>query len=90
MSTWRRSSSNRKVAGVCGGLSDMLGIDATVLRFTVALSSCFIFPIILAYIIAWVVVPITEEVSSVDNSYGSNPHATANNKTFITEDDPTR
>lgn len=54
---FRRSRSNRSLAGVCGGLSDYFNIDATLIRV------CFIFGLLagfstgLLYILLWLVVP---------------------------------
>jgi phage shock protein C len=55
----RRSTSNRVVAGVCGGLAEWLGWDPTVVRVFYVLASIASvgFPGILAYIVLTFVMP---------------------------------
>ena len=55
----RRSSRNRKIAGVCGGLAEYFGIDPTVVRVAYVLISIVsvAFPGILAYVILMFVMP---------------------------------
>jgi phage shock protein C len=52
-----RSRSNSKIAGVCGGLGDYLGVDPTLIRLVWLLLVFFAGTGILAYIIAWIVMP---------------------------------
>ncbi len=55
----RRSSSDRMIAGVCGGIAKWLDWDPTAVRaiyVVVALISAA-FPGILAYVILWFVMP---------------------------------
>ncbi|MBG9444559.1 PspC domain-containing protein [Cytobacillus firmus] len=58
-----RSRSNRKLAGVLGGLSKSVGIDATILRviFIVLLFTTGVFPMTLVYALLVFVLP-NEEV----------------------------
>ena len=62
-----RSTRDRKIAGVAGGLADYLNIDATVIRliwiFSIFVGGGF------AYILSWIVIP--EEPSPVDREAGS-------------------
>ena len=55
----RRSSSNRMIAGVCGGLAEWLGWDPTMVRILYVVASILsaAFPGTLAYIILWIVMP---------------------------------
>ena len=56
-----RSETDKKIAGVCGGLAEYLNIDPTVIRLIwalVALSGAGI----LAYLIAALVIPVRSEV----------------------------
>jgi phage shock protein C len=53
----RRSRSNCKIAGVCGGLGDYIGVDPTLIRLVWVLAVFFAGTGILAYIIAWIVMP---------------------------------
>ena len=53
-----KSSSNRMISGVCGGLGEFFGIDPTVIRLIWAiLTFCGLGSGILIYIIAAVVIP---------------------------------
>lgn len=58
-----RSTVDRKIAGVCGGLAEYLDIDATVVRLIWAVLSvvpgCIVLGII-AYLAAWFIVPATQ------------------------------
>ncbi len=55
----QRSSANKVLAGVCGGLADWLGWDPTLVRILYVAVSIFsaAFPGILVYIILWIVMP---------------------------------
>jgi phage shock protein C len=57
-----RKSRNRMIAGVCGGLAEWLGWDATLVRVLYVLVSIFsaAFPGILVYIVLWIVMPNPE------------------------------
>lgn len=54
-----RSSTNKKIAGICGGLAEYFGIDATVIRviFVILLLPGGL-PGIIPYLILWVVMPV--------------------------------
>ena len=53
-----RSQNNRMLAGVCGGIAEYFGIDATVVRLLwTMLSLLTMWPGIVAYILAWIIVP---------------------------------
>ena len=58
----RRSRTNRMISGVCGGLADWLGWDATLVRILyVLVSICSAaFPGLLVYVILWIVMPEKE------------------------------
>jgi len=55
-----RSVADCKIAGVCGGIAEYLGVDSTVVRLVWAILSVvpggFVGGIV-AYIIAWVIIP---------------------------------
>ncbi len=58
----QRSSQNRVLAGVCGGIAEWLGWNPTLVRIlyvVVSLASAA-FPGILAYLILWVLMPSRE------------------------------
>lgn len=53
-----RSQNNRMLAGVCGGLAEYFGIDATIIRLLwTIISVCTVWPGFVAYIVAWIIVP---------------------------------
>lgn len=57
-----RSRSNSMISGVCGGLAEYCGLDPTVVRLLYVLLSLFsaIFPGLLFYIIAILIIPLAE------------------------------
>ncbi|WP_281889602.1 PspC domain-containing protein [Paenibacillus sp. YYML68] len=53
-----RSRTDRKITGLCGGLADMLGFDATLLRLIVAITAVFTSGIVIfIYVLAALVIP---------------------------------
>jgi phage shock protein PspC (stress-responsive transcriptional regulator) len=52
-----RSKTDKKVAGVCGGLAKYLGIDITVVRLICLLACLFTGIGLVAYIVAALVIP---------------------------------
>jgi len=60
-----KRSNNKMMAGVCGGLAEWLGWDATIVRIAYVLISIFsaAFPGILVYIILWLVMPPPDSFS---------------------------
>jgi phage shock protein C len=55
-----RSSTDSKIAGVCGGLAEYFGVDPGIMRIAMTLitiASGFA-PGILFYIVAWVILPV--------------------------------
>jgi phage shock protein PspC (stress-responsive transcriptional regulator) len=54
-----RRSSDRLIAGVCGGIAEWLGWDPTLVRLLYVLGSIAsaAFPGLLAYVILWFVMP---------------------------------
>jgi len=55
----QRSSSNRIIAGVCGGIAEWLGWNPTMVRvlYVVGSIASVAFPGILVYLILWFVMP---------------------------------
>ncbi len=55
-----RSQTDRKIAGVCGGLAQLFQIDSTLVR-VIAIFLCAltgVFPFLLAYLLAWILIPL--------------------------------
>ena len=56
-----RSSTDKKIAGVCGGLAEYFDLDATIIRVVWLLAVFFAGTGILAYVILWILVPLAPE-----------------------------
>jgi phage shock protein C len=56
-----RSSVDCKIAGVCGGIAEYMDVDPTVVRLVWVLITFFtgMVPGIVAYLVAWMVMPVT-------------------------------
>lgn len=53
-----RSMTDKYIAGVCGGIAQYLGVDPTVVRVIfIVLALAGVFPGLLAYGIAWLIMP---------------------------------
>jgi phage shock protein C len=54
-----RSKSDAKVAGICGGIGEMLNVDPTLVRLIAVLLALLtvILPFVVVYIIGWIIVP---------------------------------
>ena len=50
-------SANKKIAGVCGGLAEFLGLDASIVRIVWLLCVLLVGFGLLAYLIMWIVMP---------------------------------
>ena len=53
------SDTNKKIAGVCGGIGEMLDVDPTFIRLLAVVLGLFtgIFPFVIGYLIAWWIIP---------------------------------
>ena len=63
-----RSATDSKIAGVCGGIGEYFGVDATIVRLVwLALSVVpgGIVGGVLAYILAWIVIPVSVPAKTV-------------------------
>ncbi|MCU1375288.1 MAG: PspC domain protein, partial [Actinomycetia bacterium] len=59
-----RSPSDRMVAGVCGGLAEFTGIDPVIFRVVVAVATLMGGAGLVAYGIAWLVIPSADDAQS--------------------------
>ncbi len=62
MTKYYRSAKDKKIAGLCGGLAEMLDADPTLVRLGVVFT-CFItgvIPVVITYLIAWWIVPLRQ------------------------------
>jgi phage shock protein C len=72
-----RSQTDRKIAGICGGLGELYEIDPNLLRLIVVLVFLVsgFFPVLVTYIIAWIIIPDgkPEMVAEESKSAGKKP-----------------
>ncbi len=65
-----RSSTNKKLGGLCGGLAETFDMDPTSVRLLaifLALSmAAGILPVVVTYIVAWIIVPIRPAPSGLE------------------------
>jgi len=60
-----RSSADRRIAGVCGGLADYFNLDPTLVRLVVVILSIYPGAIVcgvIGYVIAWLIIPPAPEI----------------------------
>ena len=66
-----RSTTNKKFAGLCGGIGEYFDTDPTIIRLLTVVFGLVtgVFPMIIAYIIGWWIVPEgqQESISSQKN-----------------------
>jgi phage shock protein C len=53
------SQSDKKIAGVCGGLGEYFDLDPTIVRLTVVVLGLItaVIPMVIGYLVAWMVIP---------------------------------
>ncbi|NLO83161.1 MAG: PspC domain-containing protein [Clostridiales bacterium] len=56
------SETDKKIAGVCGGIAEYFEIDSTVIRLAWLLITVFtaMFGGVIAYLIAWAIIPLRQ------------------------------
>ena len=64
-----RKLSDRWLAGVCAGLADYTGVDVSLIRVIFAVLSLFGGVGLLAYVIAWALVPEEGEKASIAEKF---------------------
>lgn len=54
-----RVEKDKKIAGICTGVGEMLDVDPTIVRlaFIFACALTGVFPLIITYAIGWVIIP---------------------------------
>ncbi|MBT4258262.1 PspC domain-containing protein [archaeon] len=52
-----RSTKNRMIGGVCGGIAEYFNIDPTIIRLLTVIIALTYGTGILAYLIAWIIIP---------------------------------
>lgn len=83
--TWYRDTKNKKIGGICSGLSDMLDVDVTILRFVFFMLWFSPVPIITAYLVAWFIVPKKGDVYVGTSTISSATGSSSGKKEFLTE-----
>jgi phage shock protein PspC (stress-responsive transcriptional regulator) len=56
----RRSTTDKHIAGVCGGMAEYFGVDSTAVRLLWVVLSIFVGAVIfgvIAYLLAWLIIP---------------------------------
>ena len=66
-----KSKGNKKIAGVCGGLAEYFGIDATIVRLIFALSFLFLGFGLTIYIVCLALMPSDPEKFEAHQTYGN-------------------
>jgi len=77
-----RSTSNRVIAGVAGGIADYTGIDSGIVRLVTAILVLFTGVGLVAYIVLWIVLPsdnggstgLDQIIGTLKNGNNSNPN----------------
>jgi len=59
MKRLRRSSTDRKIAGVCGGLAEYFEVDPTIVRLVVVAVALVtaVIPMLVGYLLSWIIIP---------------------------------
>ncbi|MBI1807581.1 MAG: PspC domain-containing protein [Ignavibacteria bacterium] len=55
-----RSETNKKIAGVCGGIGEVMDVDPTIIRLLAIVFGLVtgIIPFTIGYLLAWWIVPV--------------------------------
>jgi phage shock protein C len=53
------STTDKKIAGVCGGLAEYMEVDSTVVRLATVVVAVItgVAPLVIGYLIAWFIIP---------------------------------
>jgi len=54
------------IAGVCGGLGEMLDVDPTIIRLMYVFATIFtgLVPLIVTYVLGWIIIPTASEIEA--------------------------
>lgn len=60
-----RSKTQKMIAGICGGLADYMDVDVNIMRLLFVAVSLLtaLLPMVIFYIIAWIIVPVEAEAA---------------------------
>ena len=59
-----RSTNDRWITGVCGGIAEYTGIDPTIVRLAVAILAVLGGGGVCAYVLAWLLIPAADQAES--------------------------
>jgi phage shock protein C len=61
-----RSTTNKKIAGICGGIGEMMDADPTIVRLVIVVLALVtgIVPFFVGYLIGWWLVPLGQQARS--------------------------
>jgi phage shock protein PspC (stress-responsive transcriptional regulator) len=62
----KRIKSESMLGGVAAGLAEYFDIDVTLVRVILAVGIFAPFPIVLPYLVLWIVMPVKEETTTKD------------------------
>ncbi len=54
-----RSRKDSKIAGICGGVGELLDVDPTVVRLATVFAALLtaVLPFVVVYIVGWIIIP---------------------------------
>ncbi len=63
MTKLHRSDKDKMIAGVCGGLGETYSVDSTIIRLVFVFIGLVtgILPLVVAYIVGWIIIPENPE-----------------------------
>jgi phage shock protein C len=63
-----RSTENKKIAGIFGGLGEIFNIDPTLLRLIFVFIGLVtaVIPLVLAYLVGWIIIPKGKQSSEAE------------------------
>jgi phage shock protein C len=65
----RRSTDDKWIAGVCSGVARYVGVDVVLVRLVLLVLTVFSFGVgMLAYLVAWIVMPADTAAAAAPNS----------------------
>ncbi len=61
------SRTEKKIAGVCGGIAEYMDLDPTIVRLTVVMLALItaVFPVVIGYLLGWMIIPHKPIESSI-------------------------
>lgn len=62
---FRRSGTDRYLAGVCGGIAEFFNVDSTLVRLAFVVLTVLGFSGVFVYVLAWLIMPAHDERHSL-------------------------